>query len=201
MLYGLTQLSWAGQDWVQREEVLCFVSHSSSLCDTVVSGPAFKNIPCGPNVVLGMRDSPELSHAKINLGIPLTELRSAACAIFNCPEPLCRSRLTCGSQESSVGPLHPAVPGVACWGVGFALPMVAREMQISSEGLVYICRINFKDLILLSICVCVYTCMQMYIHLQRLDSFHITLLAVVNCSAVLATELRPPGRAASVLNL
>lgn len=30
----------------------CFVSHG----DTVASGPLFKKMPCGPNVVLGMGD-------------------------------------------------------------------------------------------------------------------------------------------------
>lgn len=63
-------------------------------------------------------DSLELSHAKINLGIPLTELSSAACAIFNCPGLMWRSRLDLWKLGKLwLGLLRPADPGAACWGV------------------------------------------------------------------------------------
>lgn len=64
-------------------------------------------------------DSLELSHAKINLGIPLTELSSAACAIFNCRGLMWSSRLDLWKLGKRwLGLLRPADPGAACWGVG-----------------------------------------------------------------------------------
>lgn len=85
-------------------------------------------------------DSLELSHAKINLGIPLTELSSAACAIFNCPGLMCSSRLYLWKLgKLRVGLLCPADPGAACQGVGFATSMVGGGMKISSRDLCTLC--------------------------------------------------------------
>lgn len=150
---------------------------SHGLCDTVASGPESKKMPCGPNVVLcmGFLDSLELSHAKINLGIPLTELSSAACAIFNCPGLMWRSRLDLWKLgKLRLGLLRPADPGAACWGVRLVrlvgAPMVGREMQISSEGVCAHCLINFKDFgfivlfICVRVCACVCVCMYVCTH-------------------------------------
>lgn len=85
------------------------------------------------------------------MGIPLTELSSAACGIFNCLGLMCRSGLYLWKLgELRLDRFILLFQAVPCRGVDYG----GQRTQISSEGLVPLCLVHFKDFFFFtSVCV------------------------------------------------